>query len=63
MKKKYYYFCETHMTFSTGCQIVGIGAGDNIASVARLWGKTNGYKHVYVYDMHHNLVWDYDINE
>lgn len=58
---RYYYFCNTHMTFASGCQVIAIHNGDNLEKVAKLWAKTNGYEHVFVYDMEYNLVWTYNL--
>jgi len=55
-----YYFCNTHMAFASGCQVIPIRKGDNIQKVAEQWAKTNGYKTVYVYTMDHDLLWTYN---
>ena len=55
-----YYFCNTHMGFASGCQVITLHDGDKMDAVARRWAETNGYKTVYVYDMNHNFVWSYN---
>lgn len=57
---KSYYFCNTHMGFASGCQVITLHDGDKMDKVAEVWAKTNGYKTVYVYDMNHNFVWSYN---
>jgi len=60
MKARTYYFCSTHMTFSHDCQLITQHEGDDLKKLAETWARTNGYQHVYVYDMNHNFVWSYD---
>jgi len=55
-----YYFCNTHMNFASGCQVITLHDGDKMEKVAEVWAKGNGYKAVYVYDMDHNFVWSYN---
>lgn len=57
---KNYYFCNTHMAFARGCQVITLHPGDKMDKVAGQWAKSNGYKTVYVYDMNHNFVWSYN---
>lgn len=45
-----YYFCNTHMGFASGCQVITLHDGDKMDKVAEVWAKTNGYKTVYVYN-------------
>lgn len=59
-EKKRYYFCNTHMAFARGCQVITLHTGDKMEKVAETWAKINGYKSVYVYDMNHNFVWSYN---
>ena len=48
------------MTFSHDCQLITQHEGDDLKKLAKMWARTNGYQHVYVYDMNHNFVWSYD---
>lgn len=57
---KSYYFCNTHMAFASGRQVVRVRKGEDIKKIAEQWAKTNGYKCVYVYTMDHDFIWSYD---
>lgn len=51
------------MNFADNCQVVSINKGDDLHKTAELWAKTNGYKSVYVYDMEHRFVWNFNLRK
>lgn len=53
-----YYFTPIKDNFSAA-QICDVWNGA-IERNARKWGETNGYEKVYVYDLYHNFVGEYD---
>ena len=58
-QKKYYYFTSIKYHFACGAQICEVW-GDAIEKAAKRWGKCNGYDKVYVYDLDHNFVGEYE---
>lgn len=57
--KKHYYFTSIKYHFACGSQICAVYDGE-IEKTAKLWGQTNGYEKVYVYDLDHTFVGEYD---
>jgi hypothetical protein len=54
MEKKYYYFTPVRGFFRLA-QICTV-YNDAIKKNAELWKNTNGFSHVYVYDLNHNFI-------
>jgi len=52
------YFCAYPDTFDKNCQIIEFD-GIELWKEAYQWMKTNGYNHVYIYDMEYRYVWDF----
>lgn len=51
-----YYFCAKENCFSHDCQIVKV---DDLEKCAKQWKETNGYEHVYVYNMNYDYITNY----
>ena len=56
--KHYFYFTAKRGNFKNA-QICVVW-DYNIKKTAEIWGKTNGYNKVFVYDLDHNFVAEYE---
>jgi len=56
--KKWYYFTPIQNNVAAG-QVCDVHGGA-VEKTAKLWGKCNGFEKVFVYDLYHKFVGEYE---